>query len=142
MGTCGLGKPAGFALLAMFFITGATRSVAMLYYIKLWVIFAIYRRLTADKSVHTDTPGYPILTAFIRHDYLAYVAEALLVAVIGHCLSGWSPVVGKFLMGCSFALWMELLIAMAVTEQQKRAAHNANAYMNHMQQQMNKIKTR
>ena len=98
----------------------------MLTYLQAWIVFAIYRKLRADPTQHTQFRGWPLLThAWVRSDNAAYAIEAVLVFAIGCCLYGWSPAVGQFVIYGSFALAISCVLESAYIARRKEATHDA-----------------
>jgi hypothetical protein len=137
MGTRGIGAAGFFAWLLMLAYAGHTASPEMLIYIKAWFVFAVYRRIRADRRQLTGYQGWPLLTGWlIRSDRLARAVEAVLVYLIGSHLCQWSESVGRFIACGAYALAAKLYIETAIQRQHQEAAHNAVVQMEIMQARM------
>jgi len=143
MGARGLGASGFFAGILILAYAGFADAPDMLLYFQAWVIMAVYRRITADKTQHSQFQGFVWMFDWcVKNELTARLLEAGSMWVIGGILSGFSEAVGRFVSAGVFSLGLKYLIDASTIQRQKEAAHNARIEMEAMQRRLEQEKRR
>jgi hypothetical protein len=139
-GSRSVGKPGLYTLLGMIAYAGTMESPELLFYVKAWVIFVLYRRVRCDPRQHTGFQGWPVLTDWIiKNDKFAFAAEPFLVYLAGMYLEPICEPMARLLMWASFALAFEFFVNTSLARRRKEAAHNAVVEMEITQREMHEV---
>jgi hypothetical protein len=136
----GTGGMTGMASLgAMLFIpiyAGLVEAPEMLTYWYAWLAMAIYRRIKADKSQHTEFHGIVwIFDLCVQRERTAQLLEAATMPVLGAIIGQWSDDVGLFITTGVFSFGYRYVINVAADARRRAAAHNARIDMEAMQRE-------
>ncbi len=97
-------------------------------YIPVWLALVLFRRLTADRTLHSRYQGYPWLCRlipFVNTEFRARAVEPWLCFFGGIFLMQVSEPLARFVMGGSLSLFIVLMTETVTLEKRKRAMHDA-----------------
>jgi len=133
------GKCVLVALLIIAFYGGRTRSSEMQTYLKAWMGALVVRRLTADRSQHTQYLGWPQVTGLVISDEMtARLAEPMLLFVVGAAVARHHPALGHFLQWGGVPLVIMWLIDRTYAARQDEAINDAMVEMEYRTRRMNR----
>ena len=109
----------GLIAAAMILMWGAYRNDdRMLAYLEVWFLTVIWRKIRADRCVHSEYHGWPWLTSLLlfgsKNEDRLRLVEPLVCLLAGSVLKAWSAAAGDFVMlgAASFALNAAIIVGM------------------------------
>jgi hypothetical protein len=125
-GKRGIGAYGLFALIGMILYAGLMHCPPMFLYLKLWLGFLVWRRITTDTSQHSMYPGFPWLAGLlVKDEERARSLEAVLVALAGLGLMPFSEPLGNFVFVGGGSMLAKLAIDKHIADIQMQAIRDA-----------------
>ncbi len=100
------------------FYAAFTDAPEIIYWVPVWLVLLVFRRLTHDRNQHSRYRGWPWLGGlFTRREKNARLIEATLVLAGGYALDGPA---GKFLMIGAAGLFVTFVVESMVIQSRER----------------------
>jgi hypothetical protein len=102
---------------------------AILFFIPIWLGFAIYRRVRADPKEHSNYPGW---FSLVKNERLGKVSEPFFYLMMGYIISAFDVAAGNIVMALCFTTSVVYVIEATSMARRVQRMKDAQAEMEHL----------